>query len=46
MNDASVPHPDLGRSIEIMRKAHEGQLDKSARPCDDEIAGTIVRGDL
>jgi len=24
--------PDLGQSIEIMRKAHEGQIDKSGRP--------------
>jgi len=26
------PHPDLGQSIEIMRAAHEGQIDKSGRP--------------
>jgi (p)ppGpp synthase/HD superfamily hydrolase len=26
------PPPDLGRSIEIMRAAHEGQIDKSGRP--------------
>ena len=33
MNDrASVAHPDLGESIEIMRRAHEGQIDKSGRP--------------
>jgi (p)ppGpp synthase/HD superfamily hydrolase len=25
-------HPDLGDTIEIMRRAHEGQLDKSGRP--------------
>ena len=24
--------PDIGQSIEIMRKAHEGQIDKSGRP--------------
>ena len=28
----SVTHPDLGHTIEIMRKAHEGQIDKSGRP--------------
>jgi (p)ppGpp synthase/HD superfamily hydrolase len=27
-----IPHPDLGTTIEIMRSAHEGQLDKSGRP--------------
>jgi (p)ppGpp synthase/HD superfamily hydrolase len=27
-----MPHPDIGQSIEIMRKAHEGQVDKSGRP--------------
>ena len=32
MNDARPPHPDLGQSIEIMRKAHEGQIDRSGRP--------------
>lgn len=32
MNDSRPPHPDLGQSIEIMRKAHEGQLDKCGRP--------------
>lgn len=32
MNSDAVPHPDIGDSIEIMRKAHEGQLDKSGRP--------------
>lgn len=33
MNDTRPPpHPDLGQSIEIMRKAHEGQLDKCGRP--------------
>jgi (p)ppGpp synthase/HD superfamily hydrolase len=26
------PPPDIGDSIEIMRKAHEGQVDKSGRP--------------
>ena len=26
------PRPDLGQSIEIMRRAHEGQVDKSGRP--------------
>jgi (p)ppGpp synthase/HD superfamily hydrolase len=32
VNGDTVPHPDLGDSIELMRKAHEGQLDKSGRP--------------
>ena len=32
MNDTRAPHPDLGQSIEIMRRAHEGQLDKCGRP--------------
>lgn len=33
MNDsARVLPPDLGESIEIMRRAHEGQIDKSGRP--------------
>jgi (p)ppGpp synthase/HD superfamily hydrolase len=32
MNGRSVAEPDLGQSIEIMRKAHEGQLDKCGRP--------------
>jgi (p)ppGpp synthase/HD superfamily hydrolase len=32
MNGAPLPHPDLGQSIEIMRKAHEGQVDKCSRP--------------
>jgi (p)ppGpp synthase/HD superfamily hydrolase len=32
VNSEPVPHPDLGDSIEIMRKAHEGQIDKSGRP--------------
>ncbi|MDB4890295.1 MAG: Metal dependent phosphohydrolase, region [Gemmatimonadetes bacterium] len=32
MNGDPLPHPDLGQSIEIMRHAHEGQLDKSGRP--------------
>jgi GTP diphosphokinase / guanosine-3',5'-bis(diphosphate) 3'-diphosphatase len=27
-----APHPDLGQSIEFMRQAHEGQIDKSGRP--------------
>jgi (p)ppGpp synthase/HD superfamily hydrolase len=27
-----IPHPDLGASIELMRKGHEGQIDKSGRP--------------
>jgi (p)ppGpp synthase/HD superfamily hydrolase len=27
-----IAQPDLGQSIEIMRRAHEGQLDKSGRP--------------
>ena len=32
MNGEPLPHPDLGQSIEIMRRAHEGQIDKSGRP--------------
>jgi (p)ppGpp synthase/HD superfamily hydrolase len=32
VNGEKVPHPDLGQSIEIMVKAHEGQLDKCGRP--------------
>jgi (p)ppGpp synthase/HD superfamily hydrolase len=32
VNGERPPHPDLGQSIEIMRKAHEGQIDKSGRP--------------
>ena len=32
MNDTRAPHPDLGQSIEIMRRAHEGQVDKCGRP--------------
>ena len=32
MNAGRPPHPDLGQSIEIMRNAHEGQLDKCGRP--------------
>ena len=28
----AVAHPDLGYTIEIMRQAHEGQIDKSGRP--------------
>ena len=32
MNGGPLPHPDLGQSIEIMRRAHEGQIDKSGRP--------------
>jgi (p)ppGpp synthase/HD superfamily hydrolase len=27
-----MPPPDLGQTIEIMRRAHEGQIDKSGRP--------------
>ena len=27
-----MPPPDLGQTIDIMRSAHEGQLDKSGRP--------------
>jgi (p)ppGpp synthase/HD superfamily hydrolase len=27
-----VEHPDLGTTIELMRRAHEGQIDKSGRP--------------
>jgi (p)ppGpp synthase/HD superfamily hydrolase len=27
-----MPHPDLGETVELMRKAHEGQIDKSGRP--------------
>jgi (p)ppGpp synthase/HD superfamily hydrolase len=27
-----MPSPDLGQTIEIMRNAHEGQIDKSGRP--------------
>jgi (p)ppGpp synthase/HD superfamily hydrolase len=27
-----MAHPDLGESIEVMRKAHEGQIDKSGHP--------------
>lgn len=30
--DIEFRHPDLGDSIEIMRKAHEGQIDKCGRP--------------
>jgi (p)ppGpp synthase/HD superfamily hydrolase len=32
MDPERPPRPDLGRSIEIMRAAHEGQLDKCGRP--------------
>jgi (p)ppGpp synthase/HD superfamily hydrolase len=32
MNGDALHQPDLGQSIEIMRHAHEGQLDKSGRP--------------
>jgi (p)ppGpp synthase/HD superfamily hydrolase len=32
VNGDTLPHPDLGQSIEIMRRAHEGQMDKSGRP--------------
>lgn len=28
----AMTHPDLGQSIEVMRSAHEGQIDKSGRP--------------
>jgi (p)ppGpp synthase/HD superfamily hydrolase len=28
----TLPHPDLGDTIELMRNAHEGQIDKSGRP--------------
>jgi (p)ppGpp synthase/HD superfamily hydrolase len=27
-----LDHPDLGTTIELMRRAHEGQIDKSGRP--------------
>ena len=27
-----MPHPDLGWTVELMRNAHEGQIDKSGRP--------------
>ena len=30
--EATRPHPDLGHTIELMRRAHEGQIDKSGRP--------------
>lgn len=30
--DPIRPHPDLGHTIELMRRAHEGQIDKSGRP--------------
>jgi (p)ppGpp synthase/HD superfamily hydrolase len=30
--DIEIRHPDLGDSIEIMRRAHEGQMDKCGRP--------------
>jgi (p)ppGpp synthase/HD superfamily hydrolase len=29
---SNLKHPDLGDSIELMRKAHEGQIDKCGRP--------------
>src|SRR4051812_434893 len=32
MDNEKLLHPDLGDTIEIMRKAHEGQIDKSGRP--------------
>jgi (p)ppGpp synthase/HD superfamily hydrolase len=32
VNGDTLPQPDLGQSIEIMRRAHEGQMDKSGRP--------------
>jgi (p)ppGpp synthase/HD superfamily hydrolase len=28
----TAPHPDLGDSIELSRKAHDGQMDKCGRP--------------
>jgi (p)ppGpp synthase/HD superfamily hydrolase len=28
----AISHPDVGDTIELMRRAHEGQLDKSGRP--------------
>lgn len=30
--ETSRPHPDLGHTIELMRRAHEGQIDKCGRP--------------
>lgn len=30
--EAIRPHPDLGHTIELMRRAHDGQIDKSGRP--------------
>lgn len=32
MAEPTAPRPDLGHSIEVMRSAHEGQVDKSGRP--------------
>ena len=32
MGPDTIFHPDLGHTIELMRKAHEGQIDKSGRP--------------
>ena len=32
MEADTLPHPDLGVTIEVMRQAHEGQIDKSGRP--------------
>ena len=32
MERDAIPHPDLGSTIELMRSAHEGQIDKSGRP--------------
>lgn len=32
MMEMEIRHPDLGDSIEIMRRAHEGQMDKCGRP--------------
>lgn len=33
MNDRTrVAHPDLGQTIELAIRAHEGQIDKSGRP--------------
>jgi (p)ppGpp synthase/HD superfamily hydrolase len=32
MEPDRLAHPDLGSTIELMRRAHEGQIDKSGRP--------------
>jgi (p)ppGpp synthase/HD superfamily hydrolase len=32
MEREGLSHPDLGVTIELMRRAHEGQIDKSGRP--------------